>query len=93
MLGLPESQEQSWAVPRYKSTAVLVTRYYFSTVIGTVDTFLKMYRFWYRRYFLYRFTRYFGNFFLSKLKGAKAENFPGFYGKSIFEKYRETTLL
>ena len=30
---------QSWAVPRYKTTAVLVTRYFFSTVIGTFDTF------------------------------------------------------
>ena len=40
-----------------------VTRYFFSTVIGTVGTFKKMYRFWYRRYFLDRFTRYFGNFF------------------------------
>ena len=36
--------------------------YFFSTV----DTFLNMYRFWYRRYFLDRCTRYFGNFFLSK---------------------------
>ena len=49
----PESCSQSWAVPRY----------FFSTVIGTVDTFKKIYRFWYRRYFLDRFTRYFGNFF------------------------------
>ena len=45
------------------STAYTVPRYFFSTVIGTVDTFEKMYRFWYRRYFLDRFTRYFDNFF------------------------------
>ena len=41
-----------------------------------------MYRFWYRRYFLDRFTRYFGNLFLSELKKAKAENFPGFPRKA-----------
>ena len=48
---------------RYRGTKVVtgrkyrgtVTRYFFSTVIGTVDTFKKMYRFWYRRYFLDRF--------------------------------------
>ena len=79
-----------FGVGQYSGT---VTRYIFSTVIGTVDIFLKIYRFWYRRYFSNRFTRYFGNFFLSKLKGAKAENFPFFSAKSIFEKYRETTLL
>ena len=50
----------STAVQKYRGT---VTRYFFSTVIGTVDTFEKMYRFWYRRYFLDRFTRYFDNFF------------------------------
>ena len=32
-----------------------VTRYFFTTVIGTVDAYKKMYRFWYRRYFLDRF--------------------------------------
>ena len=85
----PLTELGSTAVQKYRGT---VTRYFFSTVIGTVDTFQKMYRFWYRRYFLDRFTRYFGNFFLSKLRKAQSENFPGFSAKSIFEKYRETTL-
>ena len=45
-----------------------VLQYFFSIVIGTVDTFSKMYHFWYRHYFLDDFTRYFGNFFLINLR-------------------------
>ena len=53
---------QSWAVG-YRGTKIgyrgTVTRYFFSTVVGTVNTFLKMYRFWYCRYFLDGFPRLF----------------------------------
>ena len=77
-------------VEQYRGTKI--PQYFFSTVIGTVDTFKEMYCFWYRRYSLHRFTRNFGLFW-SKLEKTKAENFPGFSVKSIFEKYRETTLL
>ena len=41
---------------QYRGT---VTRYFFSTVVGTVSTFSKKYRFRHRRYFLARLARYF----------------------------------
>ena len=65
--------KQSGAVPRYKSTG---------TVIGTVDTFYKMYRFWYRCYFLDDFTRHFGNFILINLREQKRKNFRYFPRKA-----------
>ena len=55
----------STAVQKYR---VIVTRYFFGTVVGTVGTFSKKFRFRYRRYFFSTFNEVLNTFVWNGIK-------------------------